>query len=287
VAKLIFGMMASLDGYVAGNDPDAMFPSPEESFYLYFQEHGLLTKVALYGRGMYEMMQGLETVDADADAPASAIEFSRAWKKMQKIVISTTLKTVGPNARLVSTDVEEVVRALKRDEEGDIAVAGPKLARSLAKLGLIDEYRLYLLPFVLGGGEPFFEAGARARLRFLGTESLPEGVVLVRYDNGYPMAQPPADIMPPARLLCYAIRDKSIRYSGCRVMFVGGEELKEVPGVAIVESHEPDLGRKFWLLYCDQHWKIIGFAPYESVEDAKRRAELMYPGILRFWGDVR
>src|SRR5262249_43026646 len=95
-----------------------------------------------------------------------------------KWVVSRTLKTVGPNATLVNEDVGTFARKLKADVEGEIDVAGPVLAGSLTDLGLIDEYRLYFRPFVLGGGKPFF-AGARPALRIVASDRVGEDAVLV------------------------------------------------------------------------------------------------------------
>jgi dihydrofolate reductase len=105
-----------------------------------------------------------------------ARDFAAAWRAQPKWVVSRTLKSVGSNATLISHDLETFVRALKADVEGDIDVAGPALAASLTDLGLIDEYRLYLRPFVLGGGKPYF-ARARPPLRLIASDTILEDAV--------------------------------------------------------------------------------------------------------------
>jgi dihydrofolate reductase len=139
------------------------------------------TSMELYGRRMYEVMRFWETSDATPGQPEVEIDFARAWRKTPKVVFSSTLPDVGPNARLVRDDVESVVRSLKAETDGEISVSGAGLAASLSRLRLVDEYRLYMHPLVLGGGKPYFEAGLSLNLKPLGTEQLPQGVTLLRY----------------------------------------------------------------------------------------------------------
>jgi dihydrofolate reductase len=112
------------------------------------------------------------------DAPER--EFAAAWRAQPKWVVSRTLGSVGPNATLVGSDLEGTMRRLKAEVEGEIEVGGPELARSLGGLGLIDEYRLYVHPVVLGGGKPYF-AGPRPRLRLVDTERIGDDVIRLSY----------------------------------------------------------------------------------------------------------
>jgi len=102
------------------------------------------------------------------------------WRSQPKWVVSRSLKSVGPNASLVGDDPEAAVRGLKTEFAGEIEVAGPGLAQSLAELGLIDEYRIYLHPVVLGRGKPFF-AGPRSRLRLVANDVIVEDVIRLTY----------------------------------------------------------------------------------------------------------
>jgi dihydrofolate reductase len=132
----------------------------------------------VYGRRMYELMRYW-----DEDRPEWSAEqhaFAAAWRKQPKWVVSRTLKSVGPNATLVSDDFEAVMRDLKARLVGEIAVSGPELAQSLTNLGLIDEYRLYFHPVVLGRGKPFF-AGPRPPLRFVSVDSVGEDTMRLTY----------------------------------------------------------------------------------------------------------
>ena len=105
-------------------------------------------------------------------------DFARAWRSKPKWVVSRTLKSVGPNATLVNDDLEEFIKALKAERKGTIDVAGPELAGSLAELGLIDEYQLYLCPVVLGSGKPFF-SGPRPPLRLVSSERIGDTMRLI------------------------------------------------------------------------------------------------------------
>ena len=173
MAKLVFAMGQSLDGYV---DHDKFAPGP--GMFRHWIEHvGALTG-SLYGRRVYEIMRYWDEDQPEWDAAER--EFAAAWRRQPKWVASRTLKVVGPNATLLEGDLETAVRALKAEHPGEIAVAGPVLAGSLTDLGLIDEYRLYLNPVVLGGGAPFF-AGPRPPLRLVANEPMGEDVIRLTY----------------------------------------------------------------------------------------------------------
>src|SRR5690242_5200317 len=174
MAKLVFGMMQSLDGYV---DHLELGP-PRSALSRHFLEHMRDLTGCLYGRRMYEVMRYWDD-DRNVEN-AEDRDFATAWRSKPKWVASHSLKSVGPNATLVAGDLEAFVRELKANVEGEIEVAGPDLARSLTDLGLIDEYRLYLRPFVLGRGKPYF-AGARPPLRLVATDLVGEDTVRLTY----------------------------------------------------------------------------------------------------------
>ena len=113
-------------------------------------------------------------------ASIASSEFAAAWRNQPKLVVSRSLTTVGPNARLVGRDLEAAIRELKAGPDGEIEVAGPDLARSLTDLGLIDEYRIYLHPVVLGHGTPYF-AGPRPPLRLMAHDRIGEDVIRLAY----------------------------------------------------------------------------------------------------------
>jgi len=132
----------------------------------------------VYGRRMYEVMRYWDEDRTDWDAEEH--DFAGAWRSQPKWVVSRSLKSVGPNATLVEDGIEAVIRGLKAQLAGEIDVAGPGLAQSLTDLGLIDEYRLYFRPVVLGRGTPFF-AGARPLLRLIATDVIGEDAVRLTY----------------------------------------------------------------------------------------------------------
>lgn len=177
MARFIFGMNMSLDGYV---DHDKFAPGPELFQHFIEQTRGLAG--SLYGRGLYELMRYWDSDDWAAHNPLEGDlrAFAEAWRAQPKFVVSRTLREVGPNATLLGGDFEAAIRKLKADLDGRIDVGGPKLAASLGRLGLIDEYQIYLHPVVLGTGAPYF-AGLTPMLRLVGSERVAEGVVRVRY----------------------------------------------------------------------------------------------------------
>ena len=173
MAKLVFAMNQSLDGYV---DHMAFAPSP--SVFRHFIAETQRLAGSVYGRHMYGVMRYWDDDHPEWDAEERA--FATAWRKQPKWVVSRSLKSVGPNARLVEDDLERAIRDLKAERDGEIEVAGPALAQSLTELGLIDEYRIYLHPVVLGHGKPYF-AGPRPRLRLVTHDRIGEDVVRLIY----------------------------------------------------------------------------------------------------------
>ncbi len=173
MAKLVFGLNQSLDGYV---DHQAFEPDPALFRHFIEQVRGLSGMV--YGRRLYEVMRywdddlsGWDTEERD---------FAAAWRNQPKWVVSRNLKSVGPSATLVGDDLEAVIRGLKARLVGEIDVGGPDLVRSLTDLGLIDEYRLYIHPVVLGHGKPFF-AGPRPPLRLVASDRIGKDTIRLTY----------------------------------------------------------------------------------------------------------
>jgi dihydrofolate reductase len=173
MSKLVFGMNQSLDGFV---DHTKFAPSPE--LFRHFVTEAQQQTGSIYGRKLYELMRYWDDDQAEWDVDKHA--FAAAWRKQPKWVVSRTLKTVGPNAKLVEGELENVIRKLKAEREGEIEVAGPALAGALTELGLIDEYRIYLHPIVLGKGTPYF-AGPRPRLRLVTHDVIDGDVIRLTY----------------------------------------------------------------------------------------------------------
>jgi dihydrofolate reductase len=178
MGKLVFGMMQSLDGYIAGVEGGPQLPPPGAALHRHFTDHVRGLAGILCGHRIYEVMRYW-----DKDWPDWVTverEFAAAWRAQPKWVVSRSLKSVGAKATLVGNDVNAFVRELKASVDGDVDVAGPDLAGSLTDLVLVDEYHLYLRPFVLGNGKPYF-ARARPPLRLVATDPVGEDTIRVRY----------------------------------------------------------------------------------------------------------
>lgn len=173
MAKLVFAMNQSLDGYV---DHTAFAPSP--ALFRHFIEQTRAQTGSVYGRRLYEIMRYWD--EDSADWGAEERDFAAAWRSQPKWVVSRSLKSAGPNATLIGDDIEAAIRGLKAELSGEIDTGGPDLARSLGELGLIDEYRIYLHPVVLGHGTPFF-AAPRPPLRLIASDIIVEDVIRLTY----------------------------------------------------------------------------------------------------------
>ena len=173
MAKLVFGMNQSLDGYV-----DHMAFAPGPMLFRHFIEEAQQQAGSIYGSKMYEIMRYWDDDHPEWSADEQA--FAKAWRKQPKWVVSRSPKSLGPNATQLGNDLESAIRRLKTEQEGEIEVAGPNLARSLTDLGLIDEYRIYLHPVVLGQGTPYF-ASPGPRLRLVTHDRIGEDVIRLSY----------------------------------------------------------------------------------------------------------
>ena len=176
MAKLTYGLMISLDGFVA--DPTPYFDDDSLAF---INDEMRTTGTEIYGRRMYETMVYWET--QDSTGPGHVSEFARLWQGLDKLVISTTLERASSGkTRIVREFVPDDIRQLKADSPKDITVAGPTLAAQFIKAGLVDEYALYHIPVVLGGGSPVFKSlDAPLDLRLAEERAFATGMVFRRY----------------------------------------------------------------------------------------------------------
>ncbi|AZO54450.1 MULTISPECIES: dihydrofolate reductase family protein [unclassified Mesorhizobium] len=181
MARIVYSMLTSLDGYIARSDEDIGLPVPEAELHQHFNDMMRQASAVLAGRRMYETMRFWDSPERETGATEVERDFARAWRETPKIVFSTTLQQVGLNARLVDGDTENTVKSLKARADGLVILGGADIAASLARAGFIDEYRLYIHPVVLGGGKPYFQSGLSLTLKPLGTQSLSQGVTLLRY----------------------------------------------------------------------------------------------------------
>ena len=179
--KLIYSMTVSLDGFIAGGDGAIDWSVPDEELFLLHTQHVREIGVQLCGRRLYETMVYWETAE-ESPLVAEEVEFAQIWKALPKVVFSTTLQSVVGNTRLASGGVDEEVSRLKEQPGKDIGVGGAGLARACMELGLIDEYRLFVSPVILGGGTPYFPAlDKRINLELVETKTFGSRVVYLRY----------------------------------------------------------------------------------------------------------
>ena len=152
--KLIYSLTVSLDGYIAAPDGAIDWSVPDEELFRFHTQHVREIAVHLCGRRLYETMVYWETAE-ESPLAADQVEFAQTWKALPKVVFSTTLQSVVGNTRLATGGVGEEVSRLKEQPGKDIAVGGAGLARACTELGLIDEWRLFVSPVLLGGGTPY------------------------------------------------------------------------------------------------------------------------------------
>jgi dihydrofolate reductase len=180
--KVIYSMGVSLDGFIAGPGGEIDWSAPDEELHRFHNRQARELGAHLCGRRLYQEMTYWETADENPSAAEHELEFARIWKNMPKLVFSKTLEKVEGNARLVRDGVVEEVAKLKEQPGKDLAVGGAGLASTFIELGLIDEYRLFVSPVVLGGGTQYFPAlEERIDLELVETQTFGSRVVYVRY----------------------------------------------------------------------------------------------------------
>jgi dihydrofolate reductase len=181
--SVTYSMAVSLDGYVSGPDGAFAWMPPDEDVFRLATDEVRKAGVHLLGRRLYEDMLYWETVEQSPSLDYSTLEFAAIWRALPKVVFSTTLPVVQGNARLASGGLAEEIERLRAEPaEGDIAIGGATLASQAAALGLIDEYRIRVLPVLVGGGRSYFPQGQdRVNLERIECRTLNSGVVYLRY----------------------------------------------------------------------------------------------------------
>jgi dihydrofolate reductase len=179
--KLIYSMTLSLDGYIAGPGGAIDWTEPDEELFLFHTQQVQETGVHLCGRRLYETMVYWETAE-ESPLVAEHVKFAQIWKALPKVVFSTTLESVVGKTRLARDGVGEEVSRLKEQPGKDIAVGGAGLAGTCMRLGLIDEWRLFVSPVLLGGGTPYFPTlDERISLELVETKTFGSRVIYLRY----------------------------------------------------------------------------------------------------------
>ncbi len=183
MARLIYSAIGSLDGYIADDHGDFDWAAPDEEVHAFINDLARPIGTFLFGRRMYEVMAAWETMDT-AGEPAPMVDFAGIWRAADKVVYSTTLTAPSTaRTRLERTFDPEVVRDLKAAADRDIGVGGPQLAAHAIRAGLVDEWQLFLVPVVVGGGTAVFPSGVGGRLELLDERRFRSGVVFLRYGS--------------------------------------------------------------------------------------------------------
>lgn len=184
MAKLIYSMITSLDGYAEAAEGDLGRGAEDEEVHTFIGDVFRHVRTFLYGRRMYETMVFWETVDQEPDVPPHILDYARDWKAAEKVVYSTTLESVySENTRIERTFDPEAVRKLKTESNHDLSVDGPTIAAQAIAAGLVDEYHLFTTTSVVGGGKRFFPDGVRLDLDLVEHRVFDSGLIYARYQT--------------------------------------------------------------------------------------------------------
>ncbi|WP_193510141.1 dihydrofolate reductase family protein [Cryobacterium sp. BB736] len=182
MGKLIYSMITSLDGYVTDAEGNFDWSVPGETLHQFVNDLMQSVGTYLYGRRMYETMVAWETLHTLPDQPPFMLEFANTWQATDKIVYSTSLGEVASKrTRIERTFDPDAVRTLKEDSELDITIDGPTLAAHAIRAGLVDQYELFIVPAIVGGGKRFFPDDVRVDLELLDERRFGSGVVYLSY----------------------------------------------------------------------------------------------------------
>ena len=182
MAKLIYSMLMSLDGYTEDAHGDFGWGAPDEEVHSYINQLASSLGTYLYGRRMYETMVYWETAHMIPDQPQFVLDWARQWQAAEKIVYSRTLaEPRSARTRIERVFDPEAVRRLKAEAEHDITVDGPELAAQAIRAGLVDEFQMIVCPVVVGGGKRFFPDGVRLDLALVEERRFGNGMVVLRY----------------------------------------------------------------------------------------------------------
>ncbi|MEO6866118.1 MAG: dihydrofolate reductase family protein [Gemmatimonadaceae bacterium] len=181
MARLIYTAMASLDGYIADSEGKFDWAMPSEEVHAFVNDLERNAGTYLYGRRMYETMVWWENIET-ADEPAVVQDYARIWRAADKVVYSRTLQAVsGARTRLERNFDAESVRRMKDSATADISVGGAHLAGEAIRAGLVDEYHLFIMPVIVGGGTPWLPDDVRVKLKLLDERHFENGTVYLHY----------------------------------------------------------------------------------------------------------
>lgn len=182
MAKLIYSMLTSLDGYIEDEGGDFSWAAPDVEVHSFVNQLGASIGTYLYGRRMYAMMLYWETAHTEPDRPPVILDWARQWQAADKVVYSRTL----PEPKSARTRIErefdaDAIQRLKADAKNDISISGPELAAQAIQAGIVDEFQVFMFPVVVGGGKRFFPEAVRLDLELVEERRFAGGVVYLRY----------------------------------------------------------------------------------------------------------
>ena len=182
MAKLIYGAISSVDGYVADAEGNFDWSAPNDEVHRFVNELERPIGTYLYGRRMYEVMRYWETAPTGNGMPSAEQEYAKIWQTADKIIYSKRLEQVSSaRTRIERAFDPQAIQQLKAAATRDVSVSGPTLAVQAIKLGLVDECRLFLSPIVVGGGKPALPDNVRLGLELLDERRFGNGVVYLHY----------------------------------------------------------------------------------------------------------
>jgi dihydrofolate reductase len=185
MAKLIYSVITSLDGYVADESGNFDWAAPDEEVHRFVNDLERSIGTYLYGRRMYEVMRYWETAHTAADQSPVGQDFAQIWQEADKIVYSKTLETASSARTRIERGFDpEAIRQMKARAGRDITVGGPELAAQALAAGLVDEVQLFLVPAVVGGGKSAFPNHFRLQLELLDERRFGNGTVHLHYRTG-------------------------------------------------------------------------------------------------------
>ena len=184
MAKLIYSAIMSLDGYIADEDGHFDWAAPDEEVHSFINELQRPIGTYLFGRAMYEIMRAWEHPESFPEQPPAIMEFAAIWQGVEKIVYSKTLEAVSTAKTRLERDFDAAaIRELKAGANADLSISGPQLAAHAIRAGLIDEWILFVVPMLIGGGKHYLPGGVRLELELLEERRFASGMLYLRYQS--------------------------------------------------------------------------------------------------------
>lgn len=181
--KIIYAQLVSLDGFIEDSGGNIGWTQPGEELHRHFNELEKNLDINFYGRGMSEAMDFWLTAEQHADLKEYELEYARLWKDTQRIIFSKTLQEVKGKATLVRQVDPDEIRRLKNQPGNNMAVGGANLASTFIRHSLVDEFRVYIHPVVLGSGKPMFPIQGKLDLKFIESQTFPGEIIMLKYQS--------------------------------------------------------------------------------------------------------